>query len=158
MFTSRDFRKAMSKFATGVTLVSTLDDAGRPHFMTANSFASVSLKPPLVLVCIAHNTHTHQYIDKRRTFGVNILSKEHEPLAWFYSRPYEERRGEVNANSHTSKMGLAILDGVLSYFGCRVVSSRSHSDHTIYIGQVEEMEVAIDGKPLVFFESKYTSL
>jgi flavin reductase (DIM6/NTAB) family NADH-FMN oxidoreductase RutF len=156
-FTSRDFRKAMAKFATGVTLVSTLDDAGRPHFMTANAFTSVCLEPPLVLICVAHSAHTHQYIDKRHVFGVNILSKEQQPLALFYSRPYQERHSNVNARHRTSTVGLPILDSTLAFLGCRVVSAYSHGDHTVYIGQVEEMEAAT-GEPLLFYESRYISL
>ena len=152
------FRKAMSKFATGITLVTTLDHEGKAHGMTANSFTSVSLEPPLVLVCIAHNTNTYSYVEERGAFGINVLSGQHEHLATNFSKHPSDRRGDVDANYHLSASGVPVCQGALAFFGCRVVDSYRYGDHTIYIGQVEELETGPSQAPLVFFESKYITL
>ena len=73
-----EFRKCMSSFATGVAVVTTLDDANRVHGMSANSFTSVCLEPPLVLVCVAHNSNTYGYVENRGRFGINVLSARQE--------------------------------------------------------------------------------
>ena len=80
-----DFRTAMSKFATGVTVVSSVDDKGEPHSMTANSFTSVCLEPPTVLVCVAHGTNTHGFVSNNGRFGVNILAEEQEYLGSYFA-------------------------------------------------------------------------
>ena len=69
MVSKQDFRQAMSEFATGVTVITTVDDKNEPHFMTANSFTSVCLEPPVVLVCVAHGTHTYGYLERSGRFG-----------------------------------------------------------------------------------------
>ena len=80
MVTKEEFRMAMGDFATGVTVITTNDDRGQPHAMTANSFTSVCLEPPVVLVCVAHSTNTHQYLAETGWFGVNILGQDLEDV------------------------------------------------------------------------------
>ena len=91
-----DFRTAMSKFATGVTVVSSVDDKGEPHSMTANSFTSVCLDPPTVLVCVAHGTNTHGFVSNNGTFGVNILAEEQEYLGAYFAKRPEDRQGDAD--------------------------------------------------------------
>ncbi len=80
MVSKDDFRKCMAQFATGVTVVTTLDDDKKVHGMSANSFTSVCLDPPLVLVCVAHNTNTYRYVESTGKFGINILGAEQEAI------------------------------------------------------------------------------
>ena len=70
----------MGEFATGVTVIITVDDQGQPHSMTANSFTSVCLDPPVLLVCVAHGTHTYGYLESKGRFGVNVLGREQQEL------------------------------------------------------------------------------
>lgn len=91
-----DFRTAMSKFATGVTVVTSLDDVGEPHSMTANSFTSVCLDPATVLICVAHGTHTHGYVEKQGRFGINILRGAQQEVGAYFAKRPENRTGEVD--------------------------------------------------------------
>ena len=154
--TKDEFRKCMSEFATGVTVVTTLDDEDKVHGMSANSFTSVCLEPPLVLVCVAHNTNTYRYTENRRSFGVNVLSSQQEDIGRYFARPPEDRHGDVEYSySITPACGVPALEGVLAFFGCQVVSSHVHGDHTIYIGEVKEMHRGDTMAPLLFFESRW---
>ena len=85
-FDKNEFRSALSEFATGVTVITTLDDEGNPHTMTANSFTSVCLEPPIILVCVAHGTHTYGYLEERQQFGVNFLTEEQEDVGAYFAK------------------------------------------------------------------------
>ena len=156
MITRDDFRKCMADFATGVTVVTTLDDEDGVHGMSANSFTSVCLEPPLVLVCVAHNTNTYWFIQSRQCFGVNVLSGQQEDVGKYFARKPEDRHGDVEYDySITSGCGVPALNGVLAFFGCQVVGSHVHGDHTIYIGEVKEMYSGEPSTPLIFFKSRW---
>ena len=156
MVTRDDFRRCMSEFATGVTVVTTLDDEDNVHGMSANSFTSVCLEPPLVLVCVAHNTNTYRYMENRRCFGVNVLSSQQEDIGRYFARRPEDRLGDVEYDySITSSCGVPALKGVLVFFGCEVVSSHVYGDHTIYIAEVKEIYRGEAAAPLLFFESRW---
>ena len=86
MVSKDDFRGGMARFATGVTIVTTLDNEGNLHGMTANSFTSVSLTPPLALVCVDFRTHTHGYIKSLGAFGVNVLCEEQKEIGAYFAR------------------------------------------------------------------------
>ena len=156
MVSQAEFRKCMSRFATGVTVVTTLDDDGNVHGMSANSFSSVCLDPPLLLICVAHTSHTHTYVERRGCFGVNILSSEQEDIGEYFAKPPEERRGEATYNySITDGCGVPALKGVLAFFGCQVVTGYEHGDHTVYISEVKESRHSESGQPLLYFESRW---
>ncbi len=149
-----EFRKCMSGFATGIAVVTSLDDAGHVHGMSANSFTSVCLEPPLVLVCVAHNTNTYGYIENRRCFGINVLSALQEAIGRYFAKPPADRHGDVGYDySISPECGVPALDGVLAFLGCQVVSSHVYGDHTIYIGEVKEIRTGDLGSPLLFFQS-----
>ena len=156
MVSQDDFRRAMSSFATGVTVVTTLDDEDQVHGMSANAFTSVCLEPPLVLVCVAHSTNTYRYIEHRRNFGVNVLSGQQEEIGRYFARPAEDRHGNVEYDySITSGCGVPALKGALVFFGCQVVDSHVYGNHTIYIAEVKEMSQGEPKVPLLFFESQW---
>jgi len=151
-----DFRRCMSEFATGVTVVTTLDDEDKIHGMSANSFTSICLEPPLVLICVAHNTNTYRYVETRHRFGINILSGQQVDIGRYFARRPADRHGDVEYDYSISPgCGVPALKGVLAFFGCDVVSAHVYGDHTIYIGEVKEMSKGEAGPPLVFFKSRW---
>ena len=129
----------MSAFATGVTVITTLDDQNQPHSMTANSFTSVCLEPAVVLVCVAHGTNTYGFMERTGKFGVNILSQEQQELGAYFAKRPEDRQGDVEYSYTEAGDGVPALDNAMVFFGCQVMSSHVYGDHTIYLGEVKEV-------------------
>jgi flavin reductase (DIM6/NTAB) family NADH-FMN oxidoreductase RutF len=156
---SIEFRKAMGCFATGVTII-TLDLEGEVHGMTANAFASVSLDPPLLLVCVDHNARTHAHMHAKKRFGVNILAEHQRVISEYYARPvhiHERAEEEAGARFDRTAQGTPILNGALAYLECKLQSAQDAGDHTIFIAEVEEVVVR-QGDPLLFFRGKYRKI
>ena len=145
----------MGDFATGVTVITTNDDEGQPHSKTANSFTSVCLEPPVVLVCVAHGTHTHGYLERTGRFGVNILRQEQQEIGALFAKKPEDREEDVNYEYTKGEDGIPILDDSMVFFGCEVVGTHVYGDHTIYLGKVKEMRRNESGEPLMFFRSRW---
>lgn len=156
--THEQFRQAMASFATGVTLL-TVDDNGRVHGMTANAFASVSLDPMLVLVCVDHKAQTHAHLHTRKRFGINVLAENQRAISEHYADPDRERQSaeQVGARFERTAHGTPVLHGALAYLECRLQEARDAGDHTIFIAEVEDIVVR-SGRPLLFFESGYHSI
>jgi flavin reductase (DIM6/NTAB) family NADH-FMN oxidoreductase RutF len=151
-----DFRRAMGCFATGVTII-TVDLDGEVHGMTANAFASVSLDPMLVLVCVDHATRTHSHLHAKKRFGINVLGEGQRAISEYYARPeraHDRAEVETGAGFDRTKHGTPILHGSLAYLECRLHSAQDAGDHTIFIADVEEVVVR-EGQPLLFFRGKY---
>src|SRR6202044_2642054 len=151
-----EFRKAMGSFATGVTII-TVDLDGEIHGMTANAFASVSLDPLLVLVCVDHNTRTHAHLHTKKRFGINVLREDQRGISEYYARPdrnHEHAETEAGAQFERTGHGTPILHGALAYLECRLHSSQEAGDHTGFIAEVEDGVVG-SGGPLLFFRGKY---
>jgi flavin reductase (DIM6/NTAB) family NADH-FMN oxidoreductase RutF len=125
--------------------------------MTANAFTSVSLEPPLVLVCVAHSANTHRFVTQRPVFGVNVLAQGQEAVAAYYARKVEERSGPLPARQVKTPGGRSRLEGCLAFLGCRVVGAHEYGDHTIFVAEVEEVQ-SQPGKPLLYFQRKYRGL
>ena len=157
MVSKDDFRSAMGRFATGVTVVTTLDEAGEIHGMTANSFTSVCLEPPAILVCVAHNAHTYNYVESKGTFGVNVLGVDQIHVGQYFARRPEDRTEEIDWSYSTSGDGVPLLDGSMVSMACRVLGSHVYGDHTIYVGCVEEMILGETAAPLLFYESRWNT-
>jgi flavin reductase (DIM6/NTAB) family NADH-FMN oxidoreductase RutF len=154
-----EFRKAMGCFATGVTII-TVDLDGEVHGMTANAFASVSLDPMLVLVCVDHTTRTHAHLHARKRFGINVLSESQRAISEYYARPereHEHAEKEAGAQFDRTQHGTPMLRGTLAYLECRLRSAEVAGDHTIFIAEVEDAVVR-DGDPLLFFRGKYQNV
>lgn len=153
-----EFRKAMGCFATGVTII-TLDDGGRIHGMTANAFASVSLDPPLVLVCVDHKAQTHAHLHSKKRFGVNVLAEGHRVISEFYSDPdrIQADFARTGASFDRTRHGTPVLHGALAYLECRLYTAQGAGDHTIFIAEVEDIVVR-EGNPLLFFGGKYRGI
>jgi flavin reductase (DIM6/NTAB) family NADH-FMN oxidoreductase RutF len=154
--TASEFRQAMGTFATGVTIV-TVDLEGGVHGMTANAFASVSLDPMLVLVCVDHTTRTHAHLHAKKRFGINVLREDQRAISEYYARPertHEHAEEEAGARFERTKHGTPMLQGSLAYLECRLHSAEEAGDHTIFIAEVEDVVVR-EGEPLLFFRGKY---
>ena len=146
----------MGCFATGVTII-TLDLEGEVHGMTANAFASVSLDPLLVLVCVDHSTRTHAHLHAKKRFGINVLCDDQRTISEYYARPertHENAEAEAGARFERTEHGTPMLHGSLAYLECRLHSSQLAGDHTIFIAEVEDVVVR-EGNPLLFFKGKY---
>ncbi len=153
---SLEFRKAMGCFATGVTII-TVDLEGEVHGMTANAFASVSLDPMLVLVCVDHSTRTHAHLHAKKRFGINVLGEDQRAISEYYARAqrtHENAEVDAGARFERTKHGTPVLQGSLAYLECRLDSAQDAGDHTIFIAEVEDVVVR-DGEPLLFFQGKY---
>jgi flavin reductase (DIM6/NTAB) family NADH-FMN oxidoreductase RutF len=154
--TQDEFRRAMGRFATGVTVI-TVDDAGVVEGMTANAFASVSLEPLLVLVCVDQKARTHAHLHARKRFGVNVLSEQQRRISEHYAlaeRDPAQAEAEAGARFDRTRHGTPVLQGALAYLECRLQSSQDAGDHTIFIAEVEDVVVR-EGKPLLYFQSGY---
>ena len=155
MVSKEDFRNAMSEFATGVTVITTLDDNDKPHSMTANSFTSVCLEPPVVLVCVAHGTHTYGFVERNGRFGVNILQHEQRELGAYFAKRPEDRQGGVEYSYSTAGQGLPVLENSMVFMGCQVIGSHIYGDHTVYLAEVKEIRRNKADVPLMFFRSRW---
>lgn len=157
--TQADFRKALGSFATGVTVI-TVDYEGQVHGMTANAFASVSLDPLLVLVCVAHKARTHTYLHARKRFGVNVLAESQRVISEYYARPAQTHQdAEEQAGAHFDRTahGTPVLRDALAYLECRLHTAQDAGDHTIFIAEVEDVVVR-SGEPLLYFRSRYRQI
>ena len=147
------FRAVAGRFATGVTVVTSRDGEGAPHGLTANAFTSVSLDPPLVLICLDRGSHSHDRILESGVFAVNVLGEEDEELAERFWRWDRERRFDGLARRE-EVTGAPVLDAALAWLDCRVVDRHPAGDHTIIIGRVEACDHRA-GEPLLFWSGGF---
>ncbi|GAC1564708.1 MAG: hypothetical protein NVS3B14_00240 [Ktedonobacteraceae bacterium] len=133
------FRQVMGQFPTGVTVVTTATSQGLSG-LTVNSFTSVSLDPPLVLVCIDLNSNTLPFLRASGYYAVNFLTNEQEALSRCFATTSAERYDRFcHAPYHVAATGSPILDGALAFVDVRVVAEYPGGDHAIFLGQVEAM-------------------
>jgi flavin reductase (DIM6/NTAB) family NADH-FMN oxidoreductase RutF len=155
---AQTFRTVMSKFATGVTIVTTR--AGEEiHGLTVNAFCSVSLEPMLVLICVDKQAKAHALLEKSGNFAVNLLAADQEHLARRFSTdqlPAAERFKEIS--HHRMITGAPVLDRSLGFLDCEIVASYPGGDHTIFLGKVIALEARNGHNPLLYFESSYRHL
>lgn len=148
--TARSFRDALGRFATGVTVVTALDD-DRPVGITANSFASVSLDPPLVLWSPARASSRFTAFATAEHFAIHVLGQEHRDLAAHFVRNGRDFAGIATA---AGPGGAPLIEGCLARFACRTVARHDAGDHLIVVGEVLEA-CARTGEPLIFSQGTY---
>jgi flavin reductase (DIM6/NTAB) family NADH-FMN oxidoreductase RutF len=149
------FRQLLGRFATGVTILTVVSPDGRPIGMTANSLSSVSLRPPLISVCVDREADMHGAILKTGEFVVNVLSSPQETLARRFSDEHDDRFDGVGY--HLSPDGLILLDGALAHIECHRHAHYPAGDHTIVVGKVVGGATS-DGRPLLFYRGGYAAL
>lgn len=151
-FDPRELRKAFGQFTTGVTVVTTCTADGRRVGMTANSFSSVSLEPPLVLWSLARQAPSLADFSAASHFAVNVLAAHQHALSRRFSTPQQDKFHGVGCS--TGAAGVPLLDGAIARFVCRNLRQYDGGDHLIFIGEVERYEHC-DGEPLAFHSGYY---
>jgi flavin reductase (DIM6/NTAB) family NADH-FMN oxidoreductase RutF len=148
------FKLAMSHFASGVTVVTT-EHEGKPFGMTVAAFSSLSLHPPLVLVCVEKTVKTHDAIAGAGKFGVSILnSKQTDVSNRFASRAEDKFAGTEIVQG---ELGLPLIAGAITRLECRVSEKLEGGDHTIFVGEVVGAQTE-EGEPLVYYRSGYREI
>ena len=157
IFTPEKFRQVLSSYPTGVTIV-TVKDGEEMRGMTVNSFCSVSLDPPLILICIGKDHITHELIKASRGFAINILRENQKELSERFSKVDEVGERFRGVSTRVAATGSPILEGCLAFIDCELVAEYSGGDHTIFLARAEAVGSAEDrGKALVFYQGEYHS-
>ncbi len=150
-----EFRAALGRFASGVTVVTTKDADGNLHGITVSAFCSVSLEPPLILVCIEKTAGSHRALEESEFFAVNVLEESQQyysdQFASYLPDKFDGIKFTINKND------IPVLQNTLAGFECRLVNAYDGGDHTIFVGQIEKSRIT-DGKPLIYFHGNYRKL
>lgn len=149
------FRQLLGRFATGVTVVTTRDPAGRPVGMTASSVASVSLHPPLVLVSVDQANDMHPALRAARRFVLNVLADDQEALSRRFAAEHPDRFDGVAYRD--SRDGIPAIEGAVANIECEKQAEAPGGDHTVFFGLVTGGSVS-DRRPLIYYRSGYTGL
>jgi flavin reductase (DIM6/NTAB) family NADH-FMN oxidoreductase RutF len=150
-----EYRKVMSRFATGVTVVTTCV-GGRFHGFTANGVTSVSLEPLLFLVCVGKSAVAHTELEQAKHFGVSMLAEHQEDLSTLFAKSSPPEEGGLRGASYqVGVTGVPLLEQALGYLECEVFDRVSAGDHTIVIGRVLEGGLGVADDPLLFFAGQY---
>lgn len=152
---SEHLRRVLGTYPTGVAAITALVD-GRPVGMAASSFTSVSLRPPLVSVCIAHTSATWPQLSQAARLGVNVLSAEQ----YHAGRQLSSRQGDRfrGLSWRVTELGAVLLDGAHAWLECSIDRTIRTGDHDIVVLRVHELEADHDRKPLVFHASRFRRL
>jgi len=152
---ARELRNIMGHFVTGVTVITTRDIDGKPFGLTANAFSSLSLEPPLVLICVDKKVDCYACFEGSQVFAVNFLSEEQEHLSRRFATKGIEKFDGVPYK--TGECGIPLLEGAMGYIECKLISGYDGGDHTIYVGEILDA-MASGERPLLFFKGKYFRL
>lgn len=159
--TPEDFRRTLGTFATGITVVSATAD-GVLHGMTANAFSSVSLDPPLVLVCVGHNAGLHDLVlEAAKAFAVTMLAADQErESVWFASarRPSGREQFEDVPWWPAPVSGSPVLERGIAWLDCRLHDAHEGGDHSIFVGEVLDVGTLRDADPLLYYRGRYRRL
>lgn len=157
---SDTFRRVMGNFATGCTVVTLPGE--EPHGMTANAVSSVSLEPPLCLVCVDHGTTSYELLSEGSADGycVNILAEDQRDLAEHFAGMAELDENPFEARPvRTEATGAPVFEDSIAYLDCTIEAAHEAGDHTIYVGRAETAEIADpEADPLLFFRGQWGSL
>ncbi|HWZ97357.1 MAG TPA: flavin reductase family protein [Candidatus Dormibacteraeota bacterium] len=153
---SSEFRRALGHFATGVTVLTVEREAGHVHGMTANSFASVSLEPPLVSVCVDHRARLLPMLKEKQRFGVNVLRREQQAFSEFFARIEQDPEAleRLGVKFFWTEQKIPLLENVLCQLSCKLSGLHVAGDHTIVIAEVESAKL-FAGEPLLFYRGQY---
>lgn len=153
---SLQLRKVLGQYPTGITVVTTTDSSGNPVGMTANSFASVSLAPPLILWSVDVEGSAHEVFTQADHFCVHFLSEDQEALSTLFSSSEVERFDKLEWTF--GELGSPMLPECLSRIQCAKEAVYPGGDHSIILGRVICLEDSSDKKPLVYHQGKYSRL
>lgn len=158
-FSAGDLRATLGAFATGVTVITTAGPADH-YGMTANAFSSVSLDPPLVLMCVIAGTRGAKALAANGVFAVNVLTEEQEQLSnYFASRSRPGGRSAFEQVPHAAGVtGAPLIKGCAAHLDCRLHATHEAGDHLIFIGEVRTIARDPDARPLLFHDGRYAQL
>lgn len=153
---SRALRDALGRFATGVCIISTVTETGEAMGLTANSFASVSLDPPLVLWSLQNSSDVYATFSGPRYYAINVLAREHQE----HSNRYAKKGDHMLDPTHFTpgKFGSPIINDALVSFECELHAAHEGGDHLIIVGRVLDMRTREAGEPLLFYSGGYHCL
>lgn len=152
---AEEFRNALAHFPSGVTVATTIGTDGHPHGITVSAFCSVSLTPPMVLICIEKVTVSHDAFAASGVFVVNVLRESQKEISEQFAAPALDKFEALDFRPGIG--GVPVLKDALASIECRLRYSHDGGDHTIYVGNVEEVTVD-DGDPLLYFKGDYKRL
>ena len=150
------FRSVLGRFASGITVITSVDPDGRDVGMTASAFSSVSLNPPLVQVCVDRTASVFEALLKAERFGVNVLADEQEALSRRFAAVESSHRFEGIGYTRGDS-GVVLLEDALAHLECRIASRIEAGDHMIFLGEVDRA-TARDAKPLLYYRGGYAQL
>jgi flavin reductase (DIM6/NTAB) family NADH-FMN oxidoreductase RutF len=158
---SGEFRTAMGRFGSGITIMSTLQD-GVAHAMTANAFTSVSLDPPLVLVCVDKGVRMHDAVLDCGFWAVSVLARGHQEIADRFAKSGRDLHSQFDGVTTTPgpKTGCPLLEGAISWLECRTWATYDGGDHTIVVGEVLSLgtDELDDPAALIYYAGQYREL
>src|SRR5262249_31527554 len=149
------FRAALSQFASGITVVTTRDAAGKPLGLTVSAFCSVSLEPPLVLVSVDERSETHEGFKASGLFAVSVLAEGQDEVSQMFARGGRKKFAAVPMQTGAHR--LRLVPGALAHLECSVRAAHPAGDHTIYVGEILSLAVRA-GRPLVYHRGGYRQL
>jgi flavin reductase (DIM6/NTAB) family NADH-FMN oxidoreductase RutF len=155
-FDGRELRDALGRFATGVCVITATSEAGKAVGMTANSFSSVSIDPPLVLWALQNSSEVYDIFAGPRYFAINILSSQQQAHSNQYAKKGQHEL--LDAHYRMGKYGAPILRDALVNFECELEATHEGGDHLIIVGRVRDMQQRPSGEPLLFFGGGYHEL
>jgi 3-hydroxy-9,10-secoandrosta-1,3,5(10)-triene-9,17-dione monooxygenase reductase component len=149
---SEEFRHALGRFASGVTVVTAISQQ-RDLGLTVSAFCSVSLTPPYILVCIDKRSSAVSVMESTKTFGVNFLAEDQRNLSNHFASKLEDKFADVDW--FHGELGMPLLKNALAQLECRVVQAVEAGDHILFIGEVESAMVDDEKQPLLYFNGRY---
>ncbi|MDP2306041.1 MAG: flavin reductase family protein [Pseudomonadota bacterium] len=149
----KDFKDAMSRFASGVTVV-TVEQGAEVYGITVSAFISVSIAPPLILVSIDKRAACHDAIARAERFAVSVLAAGQVDISNYYAG--WRQPGQTVELTRTER-GLPVVPGALAWVECAMFNAVEGGDHTLFLGRVEGLTTR-DGEPLIYFRSRYRAL
>ncbi|ONH30772.1 flavin reductase family protein [Pseudofrankia asymbiotica] len=147
------FRRVLGHFCTGVTIVTSLDDSGSPAGLACQSFTSLSLDPPLVLICPGRSSTSWPRIQRTGRFTVNVLAEDQQDVSVAFGSTSARKFDAVPW--HTTDRGAVVLDNVLAWVHCDIEATYDGGDHQIVVGAVRQMHILRDHGPLLYFRGDY---
>lgn len=153
--TAEEFRAALSRFPSGVTVVTTRDAGERFHGITVSAFCSLSLEPPRVLICVEKTTGSHEALLGSQAFVVNVLGAGQREVSERFASMIENKFEEIDFE--TGLDGIPVLLGCIATLECRVTDAHDGGDHSIFVGEIEKAMIQ-DGDPLLYFRSDYRAI
>jgi flavin reductase (DIM6/NTAB) family NADH-FMN oxidoreductase RutF len=152
--TSAAFRHVLGQFATGITVISTRDAAGKPYGATVSSFSSLSLDPPLIQWSLTTKSYSYPIFSQTKHFAVNILASDQEEVSRTFTKPLDRF---AHVESLEGIAGLPLVAGCLGWIECRLEREIEAGDHTIFIGRVLNARV-VEKFPLLHWRGAYHPL